>query len=135
MSALIAYDPYTAMFGSSGPTRDAKRSFTGSQKAAIWDNQKGRCARCKERLMRAAVHYDHKKPWELGGRTTVSNGQALCPNCHAVKTNEDRLKRTDKTATSSKRRKATMKKRSRRSNDPFGLGNDPLGLRRGSGRF
>lgn len=72
--------------------RDTRRSFNASEKGEIWDRQKGKCTMRKERLLRSATHFDHKIPWELGGKTIISNGQALCPTCHAIKTNRDRLK-------------------------------------------
>lgn len=87
---------------SGGSGRDPRRSFTPGQKGEIWDNQDGRCAgaHCKHsRLLRQATHYDHIKPWEDGGRTTVSNGQALCATCHQLKTareNSRKLKKADR---------------------------------------
>lgn len=43
--------------------------------------------------------------WEDNGKTIVSNGQALCPTCHTLKTKKDRLRKIDKKRTSSKKPK------------------------------
>ena len=85
--------------------RDTRRAFSQSQKNEIWDRQKGKCkgSHCRHsQLLRGATHYDHIKPHEDGGKTTVKNGQALCATCHALKSNKDRLKKVDK-----KRKKKT----------------------------
>ena len=37
-------------------------------------------------------HIDHKKPLALGGSNSIRNLQALCPECHHVKTKYDRKK-------------------------------------------
>jgi len=89
--------------------RDTRRSFTQSQKNEIWDKQEGMCAKCEETLKRAGTHYDHKIPWEKGGKTEVKNGQALCATCHSIKSNKDRLKNVDK-------------KRKPKPSDAFGFG-------------
>jgi len=71
--------------------RDSRRGFNQTEKAEIWDKQEGKCARCREQLLRRATHYDHIIPWEKGGETNVKNGQALCANCHSIKSHEARL--------------------------------------------
>ena len=110
-------------FGGSSRKRDTRRAFTQSQKSEIWDNQKGKCAgsHCGHRhLLRGATHYDHIIPWERGGRTVVSNGQALCATCHSMKSNKDTLKKVDK-----KRTKASSENpfgfKLPRSRSPFGI--------------
>lgn len=76
--------------------RDSRRAFNQTQKAEIWDNQDGLCANCGKKLQRKATHYDHKIPWEKEGKTDVKNGQALCANCHAEKSHNDRLQKIEK---------------------------------------
>lgn len=71
--------------------RDSRRGFNQTEKAEIWDKQEGKCARCREQLLRRATHYDHIIPWEKEGKTNVKNGQALCANCHSIKSHEARL--------------------------------------------
>lgn len=104
ISRRLAAD--NAIFGTSAKKeRDERRSFNRSEQNEIWDRQKGRCVgkHCRHSLLRrSAVHYDHIKPWELGGKTIPSNGQALCPTCHSIKTNKDRLKKQAKARTSKK---------------------------------
>lgn len=79
----------------SKPKRDIRRSFTKTQKDAIWAQQGGRCAKCHQTLDPRYVEYDHKKGWADGGRTVVVNGQALCANCHKIKTHKSRLKKVN----------------------------------------
>ncbi len=107
----IKGNPFGLELGSSSKKieKDSRRSFTQSQKNEIWDRQGGRCAKCDKPLKRAATHYDHKIPHEKGGKTEVKNGQALCANCHSIKSNKDRLKKVDI-------------KRKPKSNVPFGFG-------------
>jgi 5-methylcytosine-specific restriction endonuclease McrA len=76
--------------------RDTRRAFTTTQKNEICDKQNNKCAKCGKPLLRSATHYDHKTPWEKGGKTEVKNGQALCATCHSIKNNKDRLKKVDK---------------------------------------
>lgn len=75
--------------------KDTRRSFTQTQKNEICDRQNNKCAKCRDPLLRSATHYDHKIPWEKGGKTEVNNGQALCAICHSIKNNKDRLKKID----------------------------------------
>ena len=58
----------------------------------LWEKQKGRCARCKKKLNVHAYHIDHKVPKALGGSDSIRNLQLLCPECHMLKTQEDRKK-------------------------------------------
>jgi 5-methylcytosine-specific restriction endonuclease McrA len=83
-----------------GDNKDSRRSFTQSQKNEICDRQKNRCAKCKAHLLKAATHYDHIKPYSKNGKTEVNNGQALCSNCHSVKSNKDQLKKVNVKRTS-----------------------------------
>jgi len=73
--------------------RDKKRNFSQSIKNLVWAKQEGKCLRCKEQLSPISTHYDHIKAWEDGGESNETNCQALCANCHSIKTNEDRLKK------------------------------------------
>jgi 5-methylcytosine-specific restriction endonuclease McrA len=69
-----------------------RRPLTAFEKDIIRQRQKNRCAICKTSLEGLVVHYDHKKAIALGGSDTPRNLQALCPNCHAKKSREDRNK-------------------------------------------
>lgn len=78
---------------------NAARAVAGSRreyipahyKSELWRKQKGRCAMCGKKLDPHHYHIDHKKPVALGGKTTLSNLQLLCPECHMRKTKKDRL--------------------------------------------
>ena len=67
-------------------------------KDKILQKQKGLCAGkdCKRihNSKRVPVnirsHFDHIKPLALGGKDNISNLQALCANCHQLKTRGDR---------------------------------------------
>ncbi len=67
-------------------TRLAKAS-----KTLILNSQHHKCADCKTDISKLPVNYDHRIPLALGGVDEIENIQALCPNCHALKTQKDRL--------------------------------------------
>jgi 5-methylcytosine-specific restriction endonuclease McrA len=71
--------------------RDSRRKFTKLQSDEVYSKQKGKCAGCNKWLDPLHTHYDHIKPWALGGRTIVKNCQALCANCHSEKTKRETL--------------------------------------------
>ena len=74
-------------------TRSKRRGLAKAEKTKILKRQKYKCANCKRDISKlAVVHYDHKTPIALGGSNTLRNFQALCPNCHAEKTQQDRLR-------------------------------------------
>jgi hypothetical protein len=56
--------------------------FSEDTKAQVLSKQNHRCAKCNRLLN--VVDYDHKD--DDRSNNTESNCQALCPNCHAVKT-------------------------------------------------
>ena len=66
------------------------RAFTDSQKRTLYERQGGICPTCSEpkkfeiNLMEA----DHIKPWSLGGKTELDNGQMLCRDCNRTKSNK-----------------------------------------------
>ena len=76
--------------------KDPRRQISKSEKNEVWERQHGKCARCHKQLIPSTTHYDHIKPYGKGGETDTSNIQALCANCHAKKTNEDRVKEIKK---------------------------------------
>jgi 5-methylcytosine-specific restriction endonuclease McrA len=80
----------------SQPRKDTRRSFTYIQKIAIFRRQKGKCAMCGRKLDFTLADFDHIKPFESGGKTTVKNGEALHKDCHAKKTQKETLKKVDK---------------------------------------
>ena len=98
--------------------RDTRRQISTSEKNKVWDNQDGKCYYCGNTLKRASVQYDHKKGYAESGKTDIKNVVACCANCHAEKTNEDRIK------------KITKKPKEPRQTDMFGnpIGKKPKGL-------
>ncbi len=54
--------------------------------------QAWRCAGCDE-LLPAAFQIDHRVPLWRGGPDAADNLQALCPNCHAAKTQQEAVDR------------------------------------------
>lgn len=56
------------------------------------ERQNWRCAKYGETLRGRRYLIDHKKPLALGGSNSIRNLQALCPECHHVKTIEDMKK-------------------------------------------
>jgi hypothetical protein len=59
-----------------------RQNFSKSIKNQILQKQKHKCAVCRE--MPSLFHFDHKD----GNRSNngLKNCQALCPNCHSIKT-------------------------------------------------
>lgn len=51
---------------------------------------------CGRKLDFTLADFDHIKPFESGGKTTVKNGEALHKDCHAKKTQKETLKKVDK---------------------------------------
>lgn len=117
-------------FGLSPKKEKSKReSVAKSQKNEVLARQKNKCARCKKLLDMRATHFDHIKEVYKGGKSTVSNLQALCANCHNIKTHKDKLKQTEK-----------KKAEARKKNEPslFGGGNlfgSSSGRKKGKGPF
>ena len=72
---------------------DDQRQFTHDQRTAIYRKTNGRCAnpdnnpRCVDECQWDNFHADHIIPHSKGGKTTVENGQLLCPSCNLKKSN------------------------------------------------
>jgi len=67
-----------------------------SQKNEALARQKNKCMRCKKLLDMRAMHFDHIKEIYKGGKSRIKNLQALCANCHNVKTHEEKLHKVEK---------------------------------------
>ena len=73
-------------------TRIKRRKLAKAEETKVLKRQKHKCAMCKMDISKlATVNFDHKNPIALGGSNSLRNFQALCPNCHAEKTQQDRL--------------------------------------------
>lgn len=66
--------------------------FTSEQKKKIASRQRWVCNICKD-LLDYNYQIDHKNPLHSGGSSDISNGQALCPDCHIAKSKRDDNKR------------------------------------------
>ena len=66
------------------------RRLTEWEKTRILERQNYKCAMCGKTLKYGRIHFDHKKPLALGGKDDLRNIQALCPECHHIKTKRDR---------------------------------------------
>jgi len=62
-----------------------KRYFTPRQKRQMLIRARFKCEMCFSQISYDNCHADHRFPWSLGGRTTLSNGQALCAPCNILK--------------------------------------------------
>lgn len=66
------------------------RDFEDWQRITMYEQQKGICPECaKEGINKkydiSEMQADHIKPWRLGGKTELKNGQMLCSNHNAKK--------------------------------------------------
>jgi superfamily II DNA or RNA helicase len=61
------------------------RGFTRTQKLLLFMRSLGRCMKCGIAISVDAFEADHIIPWSKGGKTTLSNGQALCQTCNRSK--------------------------------------------------
>lgn len=69
----------------------SKRRLNTSAWKTVGARQKWRCAACGH-LLEDTFEIDHVRSLHLGGLDSLSNLQALCPNCHAKKTKIEKCK-------------------------------------------
>jgi hypothetical protein len=70
-----------------------KRAITNRERLKVAAAQDWLCARCQKTFgPELTFEVDHKISWAEGGTNHHINLQALCPNCHAEKTHQDRDK-------------------------------------------
>ncbi len=72
-----------------------RQPVSKSQKNEILARQKNKCAHCRKMLDMRAIHFDHIKEVYRGGKSVINNLQALCTECHAIKTHNERLKKVE----------------------------------------
>ena len=72
-----------------------KRTLTPADKKRIAAKQRWKCNKCRKALP-ARYHVDHIKQFSKGGDDRASNLQALCPDCHANKTEDERYRNKQK---------------------------------------
>jgi 5-methylcytosine-specific restriction endonuclease McrA len=70
-----------------------KRVWTADEKRIVAARNEWKCGQCKK-LLNAAYEIDHIRALEEGGSNDLtSNAQALCSNCHGIKTQKERVER------------------------------------------
>lgn len=75
------------------PTK--RKSWSALHKQEIIARQENRCKICKEIFGEGErVEYDHMHPLASGGKDELDNLQALCKECHQLKTFHPRSKAT-----------------------------------------
>ena len=73
-----------------------RRTWTADQKRTVAASGGWRCAICSN-LLNAAFEIDHITALENGGSDDIaSNAQALCSNCHSIKSQKERMERIEK---------------------------------------
>lgn len=65
-----------------------KRTLKESDKKRVAFNQKWHCASC-ESLLPSTYQIDHIIPFSISANDTINNLEALCPNCHSIKTQKE----------------------------------------------
>ena len=69
-------------------SRGERRPFSEEVRERVLKHQKYKCADCDIKIYQPLIHLDHINGNRSDNR--LANCQALCPNCHALKTDEDR---------------------------------------------
>ena len=72
------------------PNKKIKRNITSTTKKVVASNQQWYCNMCKN-MLDASYEVDHIIPLYKGGNNELYNLQALCRNCHGMKTINDNL--------------------------------------------
>ncbi len=69
--------------------RTPRRPLTPKAKAALWQAQDKRCAKCSDPVELAHVEWDHKHSLWCGGGNEPENFQGICGDCHTAKTRRE----------------------------------------------
>lgn len=65
------------------------RLFSKKQRHSLFLIYGGKCNICGCELSSDNFHADHVRPYSKGGKTDLSNGQALCRACNLKKGNRN----------------------------------------------
>lgn len=68
-----------------------RRAVAESTKKRVAASQRWQCSACKE-LLPSTFQVDHIMPLAVGGSNEVSNLTAMCPGCHAEKTQDEHVR-------------------------------------------
>ncbi|MFE3845852.1 HNH endonuclease [Thermoplasmatota archaeon] len=74
-----------------------------SIKSEVLVRQNYRCKNCDD-MLPATKHFHYKTPISKGGKNTVNNLIALCPNCHSEHHHKQRVKYANAKAKGSKKK-------------------------------
>ncbi|MGB0549525.1 MAG: HNH endonuclease [Limisphaerales bacterium] len=69
-----------------------RRTLSEPAKKTVAARQSWRCSECRQ-LLPPTYQVDHTTPLCDGGADTVANCTAMCPNCHATKTQREAIAR------------------------------------------
>ena len=72
---------------------NSRRNLNETTKKVVAANQKWTCNMCYK-MLDASYEIDHTIPLYKGGNNNIENLQALCRNCHGLKTINDKLMNT-----------------------------------------
>lgn len=72
-----------------------RRKLTEAQKRKVAAAYGWTCNHCEE-ILASTYHIDHIVPLWEGGADAVENCQPLCVECHAVKTQEEAIRRAER---------------------------------------
>jgi hypothetical protein len=67
--------------------KDQRRLFSHLQRVAIFRRDNEICQRCHKKVGWDNASADHIKPYSVGGKTNLENGQLLCLVCNSKKSN------------------------------------------------
>ena len=85
-----SYKPGSNSSLSSSLRPKSKRKLSESVKKIVASNQRWTCNMCHN-ILDASYEVDHIIPLYKGGSNDINNLQALCRNCHGMKTINDKL--------------------------------------------
>lgn len=67
------------------------RPFSAKIQADAFARASGKCESCSGMLKPGQFQFDHKKPYALGGDSSLDNVQCLCTACHLSKSQDEDL--------------------------------------------
>ncbi len=78
-----------------GKSKTSKRTAVSTSiKNEVLKKQNYKCYKCKKPLP-AVKHFHHKRAVAKGGKSTLGNLMALCPNCHSEIHHKEKLKKAN----------------------------------------
>ena len=89
-----------------------RRHFTESVKKQIASRQRWRCSAC-DSLLDSTYQVDHTLALCDGGEDSSNNATAMCPNCHARKTQCENIEQNDGMALERSRKRESFERRVR----------------------